>query len=247
MQGHLLFRRPLGPDTVRSVQEAIGARLFRRPLGPDTVRSSTSSGTSANGIGDQERAKVYHVHRRLASSAPPHCQRVSQPRRLDKSGPQGTGWAGGPLGSGLVCDIWTGAAWVSQGMAGRPCSGMAQPGGLRRPGFGPGWERFANPPPPLSLSPYQNPPVGDCANTGFPFPFRPQSDDPRAVPVVERVAQRPSYPSVRTGFLQGQATSPGWVRVSIAPCVPGGVANHSVHTPLLLSPHHLHYASNGGG
>jgi hypothetical protein len=61
--------------------------LFRRPLGPDTVRSPTSSGTSANGIGDQERAKVYHVHRRLASSAPPHCQRVLRPRRVDKSGP----------------------------------------------------------------------------------------------------------------------------------------------------------------
>jgi len=61
--------------------------LFRRPLGPDTVRSPTSSGTSANGIGDQERAKVYHVHRRLDSSAPPHCQRVLRLRRVDKSGP----------------------------------------------------------------------------------------------------------------------------------------------------------------
>jgi hypothetical protein len=45
--------------------------------GPDTVRSPTSSGTSANATGDQERAKVYHVHRRFASSAPSHCQRVS--------------------------------------------------------------------------------------------------------------------------------------------------------------------------
>ena len=123
-------------------------------------------------------------------------------------------------------------------------------GWYRRPGFGPGRERFANPPlpPPLPFPlPVPESPRRRMCQHGFPFPFRPLSDDSRAVPVVERVAQRPSYPSVRTGFLQGQATSPGWVQVSIAPCVPGGVANHSVHTPLLLSPHHLHYASNGGG
>ena len=62
----------------------------------------------------------------------------------------------GPWVCGLLSDMWSGAARVSQGMAGRPCSIMAQPGGLRRPGFGPGWERFANPP--LPFSPYQIPP-----------------------------------------------------------------------------------------
>ena len=49
-------------------------------------------------------------------------------------------------------------------------------GWYRRPGFGLGWERFAIPPPsppPLSPSPYQNPPVGECANTGSPSPSGP--------------------------------------------------------------------------
>jgi hypothetical protein len=122
----------------------------------------------------------------------------------------------GPWVCGLSSDIWSGAARASQGMAGRPCSIMAQPGGLRRPGFGPGWERFANPPPP-TLFPVPDPPVGECANTGFPFPSRPLSDDSEQCQLVERVAQRPGYPSVRTGSPPVQATSPGWVRVSIAP------------------------------
>ena len=61
-----------------------------------------------------------------------------------------------------------------------PQSRMAMPGGLRRSGFGPGpgWERFAYPPPPspplsFSLSPYQDPPVGECANTGSLSPQAP--------------------------------------------------------------------------
>jgi hypothetical protein len=57
---------------------------------------------------------------------------------------------------------------------------------------------FLPPPPPIFPLPVPESPR-ECANTGSPFPFRPLSVDPRAVPVVERVAQRPSHPSVRTG------------------------------------------------
>jgi hypothetical protein len=202
---------------------------------------------------------VYHVHRRLASSAPPHCQRVLRPRRVDKNGPQGTGCAGGPWGSELICDIWTGAAWVSQGMAGRPCSGMAQPGGLapglrpglgtfcqlpygyagwcRRPGFGPGRERFAIPPPPPLPLPVPESPRRRMCQHGFPFPSRPLSDDSRAVPV-------PISPN-RYSFRTSNVARVGTREYSARACL--RVAYHSVHTPLLLSLHHLHPASNGGG
>ena len=73
----------------------------------------------------------------------------------------------GPWVCGLLSDMWSGAARVSQGMAGRPCSIMAQPGGLRRPGFGPGWDRFANPPPPPCPSPRTRTPRRRMCQHGF--------------------------------------------------------------------------------
>ena len=76
----------------------------------------------------------------------------------------------GPWVCGLLSDMWSGAARVSQGMAGRPCSIMAQPGGLRRPGFGPGWERFANPPPPCPSPRTRTPRRRMCQHGFSPSP-----------------------------------------------------------------------------
>ena len=167
--------------------------MFRRPLGPGTVRSPSSAGANATGNGDQERARstTYTNARLLGASTLPG---ISRPRRVDKNvvrkEPAGPGALvmvrKEPAGPGALVvvglHVTTGQGlpgsrkawragpvpvWHSRVVSGArasaragnvlPQSRMAMPGGLRRSGFGPGWERFAYPSPPSPPSPFPSP------------------------------------------------------------------------------------------
>jgi hypothetical protein len=78
-----------------------------------------------------DASPLRRLHTASASCDPDEWTKVV---RKEPAGP-------GALWVVLICDIWTGSAWVSQGMAGRPCSRMAQPGGPA-PGLRPGLGTF---------------------------------------------------------------------------------------------------------